>query len=78
MKREKALIERIVLESSDFKKLGIYQHSRLENSDYYLLGFRNKRYIVHRRRNNEYVVVGIYVRDNNGPDLQKMREGACV
>lgn len=67
MKIKRVILERAVLESSDFNKIGLSIHTRIENSDYYLLAGHRKRYLVHRTGQHEYEVLGIYEKDDSRP-----------
>lgn len=68
MRTIRVILERIVLESSDFNKIGLSVHTRIEHSDYYLLAGHKKRYLVHKKGLHEYEVLGIYEKDDSKPN----------
>lgn len=75
MKHEKALLERTVLESSDFNKLGLTTYVKL-SPEYVILSGEGRRFICHRRGSHEYIVLGIYEKKDPQIDLDRIRIGA--
>lgn len=63
MRKERTLIERIVLDKTDLNKLALQRYATLGN-DYVILSGRNRRYICHIK-NQEYQVLGVYEIDKN-------------
>lgn len=67
MRKERALIERIVLEKSDLNKLALQRYASLGN-EYVILSGRRRRYICHINKNQEYQVLGVYEVEDKGSE----------
>lgn len=76
MKHERVILERIVLESSDFNKIGLTTYVKLgRDKEYVILRSSEKEYFCHRRGLHEYVVLAVYFRaEEKKLDLEKIRE----
>lgn len=64
MKHQKVILERIILESSDFSKIGLITYVKL-SPEYVILQGHKKRYICKRRGLHEYEVLGVYLHEDN-------------
>ena len=71
MIHETALLERTVLEGSDFNKMGLSIYARLDER-YCIIQGQNKRFICEKRK-NDYIVLGIYIPREVNVDLDKVR-----
>lgn len=72
MKKERVLLERIVLERSDLNKLALQRYANL-GSDYIILSGRNRRYICHINKDRDYQVLGVYeVKSELDPHQKEM------